>query len=148
MPGWRASLVNHVRPDSVLWRRAMAAGVTFGPHAWVRYSPPVFGLAFGAVLPEKRDVVRSNLRRVRGPRPAWREMVDVAAVFSNYASCLTEALLLASGRGYKLVSSSRGVERYHECAAEGRGVIIATAHTAGWEVAGPVLSGIHRGDVV
>src|SRR5690242_6281085 len=117
MPSLRAALLDKVRPDSALWRRAMAAGVAFGPDAWIRYSPPVIGLAFGAALPQKRELVRSNLRLVLGDRAAWRELYDVAQVFSTYASCLTEALLLASGRGYGLTSSSRGVERYHECAA-------------------------------
>ena len=137
-----------LRPDSLLWRRAILAGVTKGPEAWVRYSPPVFGLAFAAALPKKRAIVRANLRRILGPRPAVEELRDVAAVFTTYASCLTEALLLGSDRGYQLKSRSVGVERYHACAAEGRGVIIATAHTGGWEVAGPVLSGVHKGEVV
>src|SRR6185503_18749212 len=140
--------LDELRPDSALWRRAIAAGVAFGPHAFVRYSPPVFGLAFGAALGMERALVRANLRRVRGPRSPLVELADVAAVFTTYASCLTEALLLASGRGYKLVPRSRGVEHYHACAAKGRGVIIATAHTGGWEVAGPVLSGVHPGEVV
>jgi phosphatidylinositol dimannoside acyltransferase len=76
------------------------------------------------------------------------ELVEVATVFANYASCLTEALLLGSDRGYKLTSQSRGVDNYYASAAEGRGVIIATAHTGGWEVAGPVLSNVHPADVV
>jgi KDO2-lipid IV(A) lauroyltransferase len=126
----------------------MAAGITFGPDAWVRYSPPVFGVAFGAALPEKRRLVAANLRRVRGERGRWAELVDVAAVFSCYASCLTEALLLGSGRGYRITSTARNVEHWHNCSAEGRGVIVATAHTAGWEVAGPVLGGVHSGDVI
>jgi KDO2-lipid IV(A) lauroyltransferase len=137
-----------LRTDSALWRRAMLAGVNFGPDAWVRYSPPLFGVAFGAVLPDKRELVRANLRRILGPRPALVELADVAAVFGNYASCMTEALLLGAGRGYRLVSRSRGVENYYACLGEGRGVVVATAHTGGWEVAGPVLRGVHPGDVV
>ena len=144
----RSAVLQALRPDSLLWRRAILAGVTKGPEAWVRYSPPVFGLAFAAALPKKRAIVRANLRRILGPRPAARELRDVAAVFTTYASCLTEALLLGSDRGYQLKSRSVGVERYHACAAEGRGVIIATAHTGGWEVSGPVLSGVHKGEVV
>jgi KDO2-lipid IV(A) lauroyltransferase len=76
------------------------------------------------------------------------ELYDVAAVFAAYANCLTEALLVGTGRSQGILSRSRGVEHYHAARADGRGVIIATAHTAGWEVAGPVLSGIHPGEVV
>src|SRR5262249_36250424 len=115
---------------------------------WVRYSPPFFGLLFGAALAQKRSAVRANLRRVLGARGPLDELIDVAQVFANYASCLTEALLLGSARGYKLTSRSRGVDHYFASAAEGRGVIIATAHTGGWEVAGPVLSNVHPADVV
>ena len=143
-----AALLDALRPDSLLWRRAIAAGVAFGPESFVRYSPPIFGLAFGAALHGTRNAVRMNLRRVVGTRSPLREMVDVAAVFSNYASCLTEALLLGSHRGYKLTSRTRGVDHYFQSASEGRGVIIATAHTGGWEVAGPVLSNVHPADVV
>jgi phosphatidylinositol dimannoside acyltransferase len=144
----REAILAALRPDAAIWRKAMAAGVHFGPDRFVRYSPPVFGLAFAAALPKARELVRANLRRVVGPRPALEELRDVASVFAAYASCLTEALLLGSGRGYALRSSARGVHHYHACAAEGRGVIIATAHTGGWEVAGPVLSGVHPAEVV
>lgn len=137
-----------LRPDSVVWRKAIDAGVRFGPDPWVRYSPPVFGLAFGAALPKARELVRANLRRICGERPPLVELRDVAAVFATYASCLTEGLLLGSGRGYKLTSHAPGVEHYLACAAEGRGVIIATAHTGGWEVAGPMLSEVHPAEVV
>lgn len=136
-----------LRTDSLFWRRAMTAGVAFGPDPWVRYSPPVFGVAFGAALHDKRRAVRANLRRILGPRPPVEELVDVAGVFANYASCLTEALLLASRR-YELTTRSRGVEHYFDAAKDDKGVIVATAHTAGWEIAGPVLSGVHPADVV
>ncbi|MEJ7730745.1 MAG: hypothetical protein WKG00_16200, partial [Polyangiaceae bacterium] len=142
---WRAR--RRMRLDA-LWRRVMVAGVAFGPDPWVRYSPPVFGLAFAAALPRLRKVVTDNLRQVLGERDRFTEARQVGAVFSCYASCLTEALLLSSGRGYEIASSAQGVENWHDCAADGRGVIIATAHTAGWEVAGPVLRGVHPHDVV
>ncbi|MBK8255089.1 MAG: lysophospholipid acyltransferase family protein [Polyangiaceae bacterium] len=112
----------------------------------MRYSPPVWGLGFWAILPDKRRIVRNNLRRVLGERPALQEEREVAAVFSNYASCLTEAMLL-DGRRYAMASLPRGVERYQACAAKGRGVIIVTAHTAGWEFAGSVMRSVHPGEV-
>jgi KDO2-lipid IV(A) lauroyltransferase len=144
----RQAILSALRPDSAFWRRAIAAGVQHGPDSLVRYSPPIFGLAFGAALPKARELVRANLRRVLGPRPPLSELFDVAAVFSNYASCLTEALLVGSARGYRLTPRLRGVEHYHACVAEGRGILIATAHTGGWEVAGPLLRGAHPSEVV
>jgi KDO2-lipid IV(A) lauroyltransferase len=144
----REAILQALQPDSVVWRRALDAGVRLGPDPLVRYAPPAFGLAFGAALPRARELVRANLRRIFGERPALVELRDIAAVFATYASCLTEGLLLGSGRGYELTSHAPGVEHYHACAAEGRGVIIATAHTAGWEAAGPMLSEVHPAEVV
>jgi KDO2-lipid IV(A) lauroyltransferase len=144
----RAALAEKLRPDSSFWRRAMVAGIKHGPEAWVRYSPPVFGFAFGAALPGARERVRTNLRRVLGPRPPLREWAEVAAVFANYASCLTEAMLLGAGRGHGLISHARGVDNYDDSRRDGRGVIIATAHTGGWEAAGPMLSKVHPAEVV
>src|SRR5262245_23505746 len=142
----RRDLTEQLRFDSAFWRRVMRAGILHGPEPFVKYSPPLFGLGFWAGLPHARRIVRDNLRRVLGERPPWQEMVDVAAVFANYASCLAEAMAL-DGRRYAMASMPRGVERYQACAAEGRGVIIVTAHTAGWEFAGSVMRSVHPGEV-
>ena len=122
--------------DSVLWRRAAAAGVTYGPDAWVRYSPPVFGLAFAAALPRQRRAVRDNLRRALGPRDPVREAWDVAMVFANYASSLTDAFVAGSGRGNPLRVRCLDEPTLARARGEGRGLILATAHTGGWQVAG------------
>jgi KDO2-lipid IV(A) lauroyltransferase len=141
-------LARALRPDSSLWRRALVAGIEHGPEPWLRYSPPAFGLAFAAALPSTRAVVRRNLRRLLGPRPASLELADVARVFEGYASCLTEAMLLGTDRGFALASRVVGAEHYAEAARARRGIVLATAHTGGWEIAGHMLSGVHSGEVV
>ncbi|WP_434048337.1 MULTISPECIES: LpxL/LpxP family acyltransferase [Sorangium] len=143
MPGLRGALLSGLRPDSAFWRRALTAGVTRGPEPWVRHSPPVFGVLFAAALPELRRRVAQNLRRVRGPRSRVADVLDTAAVFATYGSCITEALLLTSGRGYAVQRRSRGVEHYHACAAAGRGILMVTAHTGGWDIAGQILGVVH-----
>jgi lauroyl/myristoyl acyltransferase len=140
-------LATAMRPDSSFWRRFMAAGIRHGPDALLRYSPPLFGLAFAAALPQTRERVRTNLRRILGPRPATTEAADIASVFINYASSLTEAMALGTNRGDGIVSRGIGVEYYESCLAQGKGVIIATAHTGGWEAAGPMMSKVHPGEV-
>jgi KDO2-lipid IV(A) lauroyltransferase len=134
--------------DSLLWRRAISAGVTHGPDAWVRWSPPVFGLLFGAALTRHRQAVAKNLRLALGPRPPLDEIVDVARVFTNYANCLTEAFVAGSDRGDRLVAHHVHDENYLRAVELGRGVIVATAHTGGWQAAGPLLRSVHAADVL
>jgi len=136
------------RHDSVVWRRALDAGVVHGPRAFVRFSPPLIGLAFAVALGKQRRAVRRNLRRVMGQRRAIDEHIDVARVFSTFASSLTEAVLVGRDRPERLVGICTSDENYQRAVAEGRGVIIATAHTGGWQVAGPLLHELHAADVI
>jgi KDO2-lipid IV(A) lauroyltransferase len=123
--------------DGLFWRRLAHAGASRGPEWFRRYAPPLFGLAFAAALPNVRHAIASNLRRVRGDTGRVREAIDVARTFASYASCLAEAL------GGDALEPPRAVvlgERHLENALrEGRGAVFATAHTGGWEMAGPLL---------
>lgn len=137
-----------MRSDGLFWRKALLAGVEKGPDAFVRYSPALIGMTFGMALPWARHRVRQNLRNIHGPRPAADELRDVASVFATYGSCLAEALLLASGRGYPLDQRQQGLDHFDRLHAQGKGVILATAHTAGWEMAGPYLGTQRKLDVM
>jgi phosphatidylinositol dimannoside acyltransferase len=136
------------RHDSALWRRALDAGITHGPRAFVRYSPPIIGLGFAAGMGRQRRAVRKNLRRALGPRGPLAEYADVARVFATFASSLTESFIIAKGRAERLVGHCVDDEHYVRAAAEGRGVILATAHTGGWQAAGPILHSLHTADVI
>jgi phosphatidylinositol dimannoside acyltransferase len=135
-------------PDSAFLRKACHAGVQYGPEAFVRYSPPVFGVAVGALLGDKWRAVRKSLRRIHGPRPAAEELRDVAAVFANYAWSMTDAMLVGAERGY--YATSRQVDDWHflSSLARGRGVILASAQTAGWDVGGACIENRHLGHEV
>jgi phosphatidylinositol dimannoside acyltransferase len=136
------------RHDSLFWRRAMRAGVTYGPSALVRYSPPLFGVAFAAALPAQRRAVRRNLRLALGPRSAVEEALDVARVFANYGSCLTDAFVAGSDRGDRVSARCIHNEIVTSAIAEGRGLILATAHTGGWQIAGPAFRGVNGCDLL
>jgi KDO2-lipid IV(A) lauroyltransferase len=118
----------------------------------MRYSPPFFGWAAAALVPRARRKVAANLVRLRGQVGPAREAREVLALFSNYASCLSEVLSNGSKNGADPTAEVRG--RDHVAAVMGRwnppgstappsrlehGVIFATAHTAGWELVGPLL---------
>lgn len=102
----------------------------------MRYCPPLFGLAFGAWLGPQRRAVLEALRRVLGRRPAAEELLNVAKVFANYAWSMTDAMLVGAERGYFATNRPVGDWYFLESLALGRGVIMATAQTAGWDVSG------------
>ncbi|MDI1444743.1 lysophospholipid acyltransferase family protein [Polyangium sp. 6x1] len=143
-------IAEELRSDSAFLRQLMVKAVTSGPEALLRYGPLLFGPAFAAGLHDKRACVRRNLRRILGPRPPLEELTDIAAVFTNYASCMTEAMLLGTprGRALGLLSNALGVDNYEACEAVGKGIVIATAHLGGWEVAGPMLHKVRAKNVV
>jgi KDO2-lipid IV(A) lauroyltransferase len=134
--------------DSKSWRRAVKLGATRGPDALVRYSPPLFGLVFAAALPAHRAAVRRSLRRALGPRNPVREALDVAAVFTAFASCLAETFVVDTARGRALRVSCRDDGLVASALAERRGVILATAHTGGWDVAVRALNRVFSAEVV
>lgn len=144
----RALLDDLLRHDSVLWRRAMRAGVMNGPDAFVRFSPPLFGLAFGAALPRHRRAALRNIRRARGPQSAVAEARDVARVFATFASCLTEAFLAGSAGSGRLTARCVNHGAVVRALSKGRGVILATAHTGGWQAAGPILGSLHDVEIL
>lgn len=100
MPNAFRAVKELIRFDSVFWRKFMVAGIKHEPEAFVKHSPPAFGIAFGLALPEARRRVQASLEHLLGRRSAAQEALEVAEVFSNYAHCLTEAMLLGVDRGY------------------------------------------------
>jgi KDO2-lipid IV(A) lauroyltransferase len=128
--------------DGELWRR-MARWGSRGPEWFVRAAPPVVGLIACALATERRRFITDNLRRVRGERGALRDAVDAARTFTTYASCLAEILGAGSPRGRLPEALVHGDLRFTDALAEGKGVLVVTAHTAGWETVGPLLSRDH-----
>jgi phosphatidylinositol dimannoside acyltransferase len=124
--------------DGEFWRRMAAMGARRFPRWWMRYSPPLFGLAAAVAMPVARRAVRKNLARIRGPVPLWRDTLETAETFTTYASCLSEALARGSKNEGALRTSFIGGEHMHEAISRGKGVLVLTMHTAGWEIATPL----------
>lgn len=149
LPSRLRALLDDLRHhDSVLWRRAVDVGVTYGPGFFIRHSPALFGLAVGAALPEHRRVVRRNLRLALGQREALVEYRDMARVFINFASCLTDAFIAGSDRPDRLTGLCVNDEHFTNAFRRGHGVIVVTAHTGGWQAAAPLLRSVHATDVL
>jgi|HubBroStandDraft_6_1064221.scaffolds.fasta_scaffold117710_2 lauroyl/myristoyl acyltransferase len=126
--------------DGWLWRRLAHWGSSRGPEWFVRIAPTVVGVAVCALSRRRRAAIVRNLRKVRGRRGPIRDSVDVARTFANYAACLAEVLgarLDETSPSETLVS---GASHLREALAEGRGVLVVTAHAGAWESAGALLS--------
>lgn len=121
--------------DSAYWRRLAWAGASRGPRIWLRLSPGPIGLLAAAVSPRQRDRVRQNLQSLLGQRSFLQEQADVARTFVQFAHSLAESLSLGGHPDRKVRLSVDGAENLHEALAGGNGVILGTAHTAGWEAA-------------
>jgi phosphatidylinositol dimannoside acyltransferase len=127
--------------EALFWRQLAHWGASRGPEWWVRYSPPVFGWAAAALVPSARRAVVRNLHRIRGPASMTTDVREVLATFSNYASCLAEVLSNDSPDGPRPPETTiHNEECVHNASALGRGIVMVTAHTAGWESVGPVLA--------
>jgi lauroyl/myristoyl acyltransferase len=124
--------------DGYFWRRMARFGAR-GPEWFARFAPPLIGVAVCAMAPTHRQTILRNLRRVRGRRGAIRDAYDVARTFATYASCLTEGLGGAGAKGRAPEALIWGELHVDDALADRRGVLFATAHTAGWEAVGPVL---------
>jgi lauroyl/myristoyl acyltransferase len=134
--------------DGLFWRRMAAMGARRFPAWWVRYSPPVFGVAAAVALPKARRAVRTNLQRIRGPRPFLRDVIDTTQTFAAYAGCLAETLSMGSKNHVAPEVAVIGREHVLEAVAHNRGLIILTMHTGGWEAAGSLLAVHVKLDVV
>src|SRR5436190_17018334 len=127
------------RHDGPFWRSLASFAAAHAPRVLVRYSPPAWAFAFALAMPGARERVRRNLRWVLGPRPYREEMVDVFRTFSHFASCLTEGLAMGGPNVPEVECVVRGEAHLREALDGGRGAVLVTAHTGGWETAGPPL---------
>jgi KDO2-lipid IV(A) lauroyltransferase len=136
--------MNAISHKALFWRKLAHWGASKGPEWWVRYSPPVFGWAAAALVPPARRAVHKNLLRIRGPVSRARNAKEILATFSTYASCLAEALSNDSETGPRAPQASIvGLEHALSAFALERGVVLVTAHTAGWDIVGPLLARHH-----
>jgi KDO2-lipid IV(A) lauroyltransferase len=104
----------------------------------VRVAPPVIGLVAFALAAERRRAIAESQQRVRGSRGPLNDALDVARTFVTYAECLTEGLRGPS-HGAEIEAVVRGSEHLEDALAAGKGLVLVTAHTAGWELAGRLL---------
>jgi lauroyl/myristoyl acyltransferase len=135
------------RRENAFFRRLAHWGALSGPRGLVRFGPAPIGAAFGVALPTLRRQIVQNLRRIHGPRSAWREQLEAVDTLVNYAACFTEAI--ASGRADVTPRVTvRGEERLRSSLAAGGGVVLVTAHIGPWELTAQLLTRELTTDVI
>jgi KDO2-lipid IV(A) lauroyltransferase len=126
------------RREQSLWLRRLAHwGALEGPREFVRLSPPLIGAAFGLALPDMRQRIVRNLRRIHGQRGVFVEQAEAVQTLSNYAACFAESI--AAGR--KDVTPRvqvEGKQHLHDALGRG-GVVVVTAHLGPWELTAQLL---------
>ena len=135
--------------DDLFWRKAASWGATRAPEWFAHYSPPVIGWLAAAAVPDARHTVQANLERIRGAGSFVQNARETLATFGTYAACLSESLALGKGDPAR-APVARLLDEHHlaDALAARRGVILATAHTAGWDVIGPFFLRHHNLDLI
>ena len=93
-------------------------------------------------FPAERARVRANLARVRpGAGPAERERL-VDEVFRHFAICFADLVSTnrRESRPERLVARIEGDAHLLAANAEGRGLVLVTAHFGNWELGGRLLA--------
>jgi len=130
-----------LRYDGYFFRKLAMLGAAKGPEWFLRYSPPVIGLAAMALVPRARRAVLRNLRRARGERPLYQDALDVARTFGAYAGSLAEALAAGSKNQVEFQSHSvDGKQHMYDALDRGKGVVVASVHSGGWDVLGSLFA--------
>ena len=114
----------------------------------VEHSPKLFGTAFALALPETRDRVLRNLRRIKGPQGFLREQRDMVQTFTSYAACLAESLGVERDDARNTELVVHGEAHLKSALAAARGVILVTAHIGPWDCAARLLAKDISADVV
>src|SRR4030095_14985481 len=88
--------------------------------------------------------VLRNQRQVRGPRGWLRERRDAYRVFAAFARSMTESLEQWGTRPPPLVREVPDPALFRDALAEGRGLVVPTAHFSGWDIGARFLSDLGR----
>jgi len=79
-------------------------------------------------------------RRMFGPQPWWKRRWLVFKHFLSFGMALIDRTAVLAGNTRQFTFQFDGEHHLRGAAAEGKGVLLLTAHVGNWEVAGQLLS--------
>jgi lauroyl/myristoyl acyltransferase len=96
----------------------------------------------GAWFPAERRRVSANVARVRPQASAAERAALVDDVFRHFALCFADLVSTnrRQRRPERLVGRLEGDEHLHDAVADGRGLVLLTAHLGNWELGGRLLA--------
>jgi len=81
-------------------------------------------------------------RRVLGPQPWWKRRWLVFKHFFSFGRAIIDRTAILAGGKRHFSFTFDGEHHIHEAIAQGKGVLLLTAHVGNWEAAGQLLSRI------
>jgi KDO2-lipid IV(A) lauroyltransferase len=97
-----------------------------------------------SIARQQRAAVLRNQRQVRGPRGWLREHWSAYRVFAECARSMTESLEQWGPHPPRVALEVPDPDPFRAALAEGRGLVVPTAHFGGWEVGACFLSDLGR----
>ena len=133
-----------LRFDGLWWREFGRLGCVYGPDWWKRYSPPVIAGIIFLLVRSNRLGATSNLRRVLGSQGWWRDRLGALRMFVQFAHCFTETHEAYGPRPAPVDLTPPEEDLLAAALAEGRGVVVLTAHFGNSDIAANGLARYRR----
>lgn len=110
----------------------------FGPRVAYWFAVPT-ALYFSFVSPDVEATMDFH-RRVFGPVPWWKRRWLVFKHFFSFGRAIIDRIAILAGQTKGFSFAFDGEHHLRSAAAQGKGVLLLTAHVGNWEVAGQLLS--------
>ncbi len=141
-----AGIRDHIRFDSVWWRKFAYLGSAHAPEWFKRAAPPAIGATIFALASGRREAAIENMMRVLGTNDRVVARRVALQMFQCFAQCLSETLE-SYGLGTEGVRcDTPAVNPVAEALEAGRGAILVTAHLGNWDLAAHAIQ--HRGHAI
>jgi predicted LPLAT superfamily acyltransferase len=106
------------------------------------YALAIFPAIYFSFASPDVDATMDFHRRIFGPQPRWKRRWLVIKHFHSFGRALIDRTAILAGQTKGFSFQFDGDEHLRAAVAEGRGVLLLTAHLGNWEAAGQLLTRI------
>ncbi len=134
-----------LRFDGLWWRKIARLGSIYSPEWFKRGAPPIVALIIFALVRRNRRGAMGNQARVAGVAvTSWKAVLGAYKSFAVFAHCMQETMEYYGPRARAFRIDEPIRNHVAEALAQGRGVILATAHVGNWDISGRALHATGR----